>query len=107
MAAKLQVAQSDGLELRCTGVVIAEAWRDARGRQANLARLLRSVDVRPVDQRLGRMAGVLLGRSGVSDAVDATVVAIAAQGDRILTSDPADIRKLVDASGRSIQVVPC
>jgi len=43
----------------------------------------------------------------VSDAVDATVVAVASTGDRVLTSDPTDIRKLVSASRRSVVVVPC
>jgi hypothetical protein len=41
------------------------------------------------------------------DAVDATVVAAAATGDRILASDPRDIRSLVSAARRSIHVVPC
>jgi transposase len=107
LAAKLRVAERAGLALRSTGVVVAEVWRDAGGRQANLARLLKSVDVRAVDQRLGREAGALLGRAGATDAADATVVAIAATGDRILTSDPIDIRRLASASQRSIRVVPC
>ena len=96
-----------GLDLRTTGIIVAQVWRDQRGRQVHLARLLKSVDVRPVDQALGRAAGVLLGQAGTSDAVDASVVAIAATGDRIMTSDPDDIRWLVAASGRSIEVVPC
>jgi hypothetical protein len=105
--ANLRVAQRAGLDLRSTGVVIAECWRDDGGRQANLARLLRSVDVRPVDEHMGRGAGVLLGKSGVTDPADATVVAVANTGDGILTSDPSDIRKLVAASGRSIRVIAC
>ncbi len=107
MAAKLRVAERSGLALRSTGVVVAEVWRDADGRQANLARLLKAVDVRAVDRRLGQEAGVLLGKAGVTDAADATVVAIATTGDRILTSDPAHIRRLASASRRSIHVVPC
>ncbi len=107
MAARLRVAERNGLELRSTGVVVAEAWRDSGGRQANLARLLRAVEVKAVDQRLGQQAGVLLGKTGLSDAADATVVAVAATGDRVLTSDPRDVGKLVFASGRSIVVVPC
>lgn len=105
--ATLRIAERVGLELRSTGVVIAECWRDERGRQANLARLLKAIDVRPVDEQLGRQAGALLGKSDMSDATDATVVTVAASGDRILTSDPGDIRKLVAACGRSIQVVAC
>jgi hypothetical protein len=107
IAAKLRVAQQSGMDLRSTGVVIAEVWRDEHGRQASLARLLRSVDVRPVDQGLGRDAGTLLGRAGASDPSDATVVAVASVGDRILTSDPRDIRRLVTASRRAIHVVAC
>jgi hypothetical protein len=104
---KLRVAQRSGHELRTTGAVVAEVWRDTQGRQANLARLLKAVDVRAVDRRLGQAAGQLLGVCGRTNAVDATVVAIAAPGDRILTSDPRDIRKLADASGRPIDVVSC
>jgi hypothetical protein len=105
--AKLRAAEQSGIALRSTGAVIAEAWRDDSGRQANLARLLKSVDVRPVDRALGQRAGVLLGKCGVASAVDATVVAAAAVGDRILTSDSDDIRRLVAATGRPIRVVPC
>lgn len=107
MIARLRVAQRDGLELRTTGVVVTQVWRDPTGRQASLARLLKSVDVRAVDQRLGRDGGVLLGRAGTQDAADASVVAVSATGDRVLTSDPDDIRPLVAASGRSLIVVPC
>jgi hypothetical protein len=104
---RLRRAQQEGLALRGNGVVVAQVWRDPGGRPANLARLLRAVDVRAVDERLGREAGVLLGRTEGGDAVDASVVAIATAGDRILTSDPGDISRLVTASGRPVLVVPC
>jgi len=107
MIARLRAAQQAGLELRSTGVVITQVWRDPVGRQANLARLLKSLDIKAVDEPLGRDAGVLLGRAGMTDAVDASVVAVSAAGDRVLTSDAGDIRPLVAASGRSILVVPC
>ncbi len=106
MIARLRAAQQAGLELRSTAVVITQVWRDPAGRQANLARLLKSVDIKAVDEPLGREAGVLLGRAGMTDAVDASVVAVSAAGDRVLTSDAGDIRPLVAASGRSILVVP-
>ena len=105
--ARLRVAHSAGLELRTTGIVVAEVWRDPGGRQSNLARLLKSIDVRAVDDQLGRAAGVLLSRARRGQAPDATIVAIAAAGDRILTSDPGDIDGLVAAAGRQIAVVPC
>ena len=86
--------------------MVAQVWRDPDG-QPNLARLLKAVDVRAVDDRLGREAGVLLGRVGTHDAVAASVVAIAATGDRILTGDPTDIEPLVAAADRSILVLTC
>jgi hypothetical protein len=107
MVARLRVAERSGIELRSNGVVVVQVWRDPTGRQALLARLLRSVDVKAVDQHLGREAGVLLGRADASDAVDATVVAVAFPGDRIVTSDPADVGALVAASGLPVLVVPC
>jgi hypothetical protein len=107
MVARLRAAERGGLELRSNGAVVAQVWRDASGRQASLSRLLRSVDVRAVDRALGQGAGVLLGRAGRGDAVDATLVAIAKAGDRIATSDPEDIRALVVASGHAILVLPC
>lgn len=107
MMARLRMAQHAGLELRSTGVVITQVWRDPAGRQANLARVLKSIDIKAVDDRLGREAGVLLGQAGTRDAVDASVVAVSATGDRILTGDAGDIRPLVAASGRSILIVPC
>ncbi|HEY5245660.1 MAG TPA: hypothetical protein VIJ60_08335 [Acidimicrobiales bacterium] len=107
MVARLRVAERSGIELRSNGVVVAQVWRDPTGRQAVLARLLRSVDIKAVDQHLGREAGVFLGRADASDAVDATVVAVASPGDRIVTSDPADVRALVAASGLPVLVVPC
>jgi hypothetical protein len=107
MAARLRVAERNGLELRSNGAVIAQIWRDPGGRQAEVARLLRSVEVKPIDRRIGQEAGVLSGRAGVGDAVDATVVVVAQAGDRIVTSDSSDIRALVVASRRPIVVVPC
>ena len=107
MAARLRVAQRNGLDLRTGAAVVAQVWRDPSGRQANLARFLRSVDVRPLDDRSGREAGTLLGRAGGKDVVDASVVIVAASGDRILTSDVEDILPLVAASGRPVLVLPC
>lgn len=107
MMARLRVAQQSGVELRSTGIVIAQVWRDPAGRQANLARILKSVDVKAVDEHVGKEAGVLMGRAGTKDAVDASVVAVSGAGDRILTGDADDIGALIEASGRSILVVPC
>ena len=88
-------------------MVVAQVWRDELGRQAGLARALRAVEVRAVEDRDGRAAGVLVHRSGTSDPIDATVVLIAAPGDRIVTSDPGDLRSLAEAAGSRAMIVAC
>jgi len=107
MIARLRAAQQHGLELRTNAMVVAQVWRDRHGRQANLARLLRAVDVRVVSQRDGRDAGVLQALAGRADAIDATVVLLAVPGDRILTSDPGDITVLAAAAENRAVVVAC
>jgi hypothetical protein len=107
MIARLRVAQRSELELRSNSMVVAQVWRDSRGRQANLAQVLRAVDVRSVNPRDGRDAGVLLARSGTADAIGATVVLLAAPGDRILTSDPADLTRLAAAAHNRAVIIRC
>jgi hypothetical protein len=107
MLARLRAAQSHGLELRSNAMVVAQLWRDRRSRQVSLARLLRAVDVRAVEHRDGRQAGALLAAAGTADAIDATVVLLAAAGDRILTSDPTDLTRLATVAGNRAVIVPC
>jgi hypothetical protein len=71
-----------------------------------VARLLAGVLVVPIDDRLGRRAGSLLARSGQSDAIDAAVVCLAADGDDILTSDPGDLRELAEAADIHVDLIP-
>ena len=49
---------------------------------------------------------VLLARSGLTDAIDAAVAALADHGDQIITSDPDDLAVLAAAANRRIDVVP-
>lgn len=105
--AQLLVAERRGIELRTNAIVVAQAWRDDRGRQVGLARLLAAVDVRSISEADGRAAGVLVARSGTKDPIDATVALLAEPGDRILTSDPHDLTALVAAAGTAAVVVPC
>ena len=68
-------------------------WRGARN--ANLARALDGCDLEPLDVELAKAAGILCGRAGTTDPVDALVVASAARrGDDIITTDPEDLRAL-------------
>ena len=107
MMARLRAAQLHGLDLRTSAIVLGQVWRSGEGRQARLARFLRAVDSRSVDEQMGRRAGVLLARAGTDDPIDATVVLVAENGDRILTSDRTDIERLVAASGVRAAVVVC
>jgi len=107
MMARLRASQQHGLELRTNAMVVAQVWRDRRGRQVNLAKLLRAVDVRAVSQQDGREAGALLGAAGTSDPIDATVVLLATSGDRILTGDTGDIARLAAAAGNRAVVIAC
>lgn len=88
------------------GSVVAQVWRGGSGKQAPVARLLASVEVVPVDDHLGRRAGLLLALSGTSDVVDASVICLAQDGDDILTSDPGDMLDLARASGAHIELIP-
>lgn len=87
------------------GGVVGQVWRSGSGRQANLARLLPSVEVVPLDNDLGRRAGTLLGRTRTTDVIDAAVVLLARDGDEILTTDPRDIRPLAEAAGVHVDIV--
>lgn len=84
---------------RTHGGIIGQVWRGGSGRQAMLARLLPGVDVRPLDDGLGRRAGMLLARAGTADVVDAALVLLADDGDEIYTSDPTDLVRLAEAAG--------
>ena len=107
MMARLRVVVANRVDLRTSAIVVGQVWRNPDGRQARLARLLQAVDIRPVDEGMGRRAGVLLARAGTADPIDATVVLTAEPGDRILSSDPDDIRRLATAAGTSAAVVTC
>lgn len=107
MMARLRAADRHGLLLRTNAMVVAQVWRNRRDRQVSLARLLRAVEVRPVEQADGRHAGVLLGLTGTSDPIDATVVLLAGPGDRILTSDPADLTVLAATAANRAVIVAC
>lgn len=103
---RLEIEERAGRLALTHGGVLAQAWRGGDRRQALLARALPQIKVVPLDEELGRAAGVLLGRSATSDASDAAVVALARRGDRIQTSDPADIEHLIAAAGLDVTVIP-
>jgi predicted nucleic acid-binding protein len=76
--------------------VLAQAWRGAPTLHAVAALLRRPhVAVVPLDEPTARAAGVLCGRRGTADVVDASVALCAlARGTAVVTSDPDDIAHL-------------
>jgi hypothetical protein len=70
-----------------------------------LARALEGIDVRPLDDALGRAAGELLAAAGLSDVIDAAVVLLSADGDEIVTSDLEDFEQLAATTGRHVELV--
>jgi hypothetical protein len=87
------------------GGIVGQAWRGGGPRQALLALALAGIDVRPLDDSLGRAAGSLLARDGSADVIDAALVLLAEDGDDIVTSDPEDIEPLATCLGRHVEVV--
>jgi len=88
------------------GGVVAQVWRGGHGKQALLAQLLASTEIAPVDDRLGKLAGMLLAWTGGSDAIDASVVCLAQDWDDILTSDPGDLVDLARTAGVHVELIP-
>jgi hypothetical protein len=100
------VAAGAGTPLLTHGGVIGQVWRRP-ARQARLVRALRSIEVRPLDDELGKLAGRLLAASGTADVVDAALIVLSRPGDRIFTSDPDDFVTLaIAARAEQIEIVP-
>lgn len=84
--------------------IVGQVWRGGP-RQARLARALDGVDVRPLDEPLGRAAGTLIGATATADVIDAALVLLSVDGDDIVTGDRSDFELLVDATGRHVELI--
>jgi hypothetical protein len=73
-------------------------WRDG-ARQANLARLLGTVEVASLDPAAGRRVGELLARTASADVAAGHVAMLVETGDTVLTSDPGDLAGLLRTRG--------
>lgn len=103
IGAQLRVLQQQGTPVRVSSAVVGQVWRDGH-RQANLARTLAGVGIEALAKDDGRRIGELLARAGSADVVDAHVALMTAPADLVLTSDPGDIRKLLQARGVAARV---
>lgn len=104
MWVRLKAAVIDGQVPVTHAGVLGQVWRNGR-RQARLAKTLQGIDIRPLDEPLGRGAGELLAASGRSDVIDAALALLAMDGDEIVTSDPDDLAALVSAAARHVELV--
>ena len=93
-------ARLDGSDVLTHAGIVGQVWRTGGARQARLARALDGVDVRALDDDLGRAAGRLLAAARRSDVIDAALVLLAQDDDHIITSDPADLEPLAAAAGK-------
>ncbi len=104
VGALLRLAQQERIAVRTSPAAVAQVWRDG-AHQAQLARVLAGVEVPPLDLGSGKRLGALLGTSRTDDLVDAHVALLASAGDQVLTSDPDDLRRLLDALAVDATVV--
>jgi hypothetical protein len=104
MWVRLKAAALEG-ELPVTHAgVLGQVWRGG-SRQARLSQALAGIDVRALDEPLGRAAGRLLAVVGSSDVIDAAVVLLARDGDEIVTSDHDDLERLARALGTHVELI--
>ena len=96
----LTQARAYDLDIRVPAAALAQAWRDPP-RQARLSRLLKLPEVRviPLDAVTARATGILCAATGTSDVADASVAVCAfVHGDKVITSNPKDLARLVGRS---------
>ena len=104
IGAMLRVAQREHLAIRSSAGAVAQVWRDG-SRQANLARVLSGVNVAALDLTAAKRIGPMLGTTDTSDVIDGHVAQLVQPGDRLLTSDPHDMRRLLGDRANHVTVV--
>ncbi len=100
VGAILRVAQQEKMSVRTSAVVVARVWRNG-SLQANLARVLAGIESASLDSDAGRSVGEILALSGTADVVDGHLGIIVRSGDTVLTSDPKDVKKILNTRGVS------
>jgi predicted nucleic acid-binding protein len=97
--ALLDTAAAAGLEVRAPAAVVAEFWRG--GHRAEVRELVEAIAVADTPAVARRAGEALAEIAPGPSVVDAVVAALASErGDRIVTSDPADLLQLAERFGR-------
>lgn len=63
------------------------------------------LDIRVLTLAEAKQAGELLAAAGTADVIDSLIALLARPADQILTSDPDDLRALLDARGIRATVI--
>jgi hypothetical protein len=96
-------AGRNGTDAVTSSACIAQAWRDP-ARQARLAKALAGFLELPLDPLSSRRCGQLLAVAHTSDIADAALALLVQDGDTVLTSDPHDIKHLLEITGTNADV---
>jgi hypothetical protein len=102
--AMLRVLHEQRVPLWTSAAVVAQVWRNGR-KQVLLARILPAVGVRPLASGDDTRIGELLAVTRTNDVIDGHVALLADDADRVVTSDPADLARLIEARGVDAKVV--
>lgn len=97
--AALKLSASRGVDVLVPSTALAQVWRGTPA-QTRLAKALQYCVIASFDA-VARAVGELCGRLRTTDICDAHVAIVAAtRGDVLYTTDPRDMRKLIEACGR-------
>lgn len=84
--------------------VITQVWRSPS--QVKIARIINASLIEPIDLGVAQEAGLLCAATGTSDTVDAAVAVIAKRlRADVATSDPGDLKDLMDAAGATARIL--
>jgi len=102
--AMLRVLHEQRVPLWTSAAVVAQVWRNGR-KQALLARILPGVGVRALAPGDDTRIGELLAVTGTDDVIDGHVALLTDDTDRIMTSDPGDLARLIAARGVDAEII--
>ena len=105
--ATLERAVREGYVAAIPTPVLAQVHRGGRDR-AHVDRVVNMVDaLLPTSELVARRAGELQAKAGTSDAVEAIVAAeaLASVPTLVLTSDPGDLKRLLEGEPEAARVV--
>jgi hypothetical protein len=91
----LKAAHERSTPMATSAGVVAQGWYDG-SRQARLATVPCRCEVVDLTAMAARRIGPMLRATSTNDVVNAHVALLARPGDAVVTSDPADLHRLLD-----------